>query len=95
MAIPKATPRGLERLKITLEMMKLLLVSEDCAMLSPSEKAITALWTMTAIKIERSWPEFSWRPIATPSKTEWKERASKSMILRSEDCWKTVFARWE
>ena len=95
MAIPKATPIGLDRLKITFEMMKLLLVSEDWAMLSPREKAMTALWTMTAMKMERSWPEFSWSPMATPSKTEWKERANSSMILRSEDCWNTVWDRWE
>ena len=54
MAIPKPTPTGLDRLKITLEMTKLLRVNEDWAMLRPREKAITDLCTMTAMKRERS-----------------------------------------
>ena len=52
--IPMATPRGLARLKMTLEMTKLLTVREDWAMLRPREKAITDLCTMTAMKRERS-----------------------------------------
>ena len=88
-AIPSPTPIGLARLKMMLEMTKVLRLREDWAMLSPREKAMTALWTMTAMKMLKSSPEFSCRPMASPSKTEWNERARSSMMLLREDCWRT------
>ena len=52
MRIPIITPTGLARLKMTVERRKFLLLRSDWAMLSPRLKAITTLWTMTAITME-------------------------------------------
>lgn len=70
-----------------LEMMKLLKLRSDWAMLSPRLKAMTVLWIITAMTIERNCPALSCRPMAIPSKTEWKERARRSMRLRREEWW--------
>ena len=65
-AIPIPTPIGLEILNMILERTKLLTERSDWAILSPRLNAITALWTMTAIKMDISWAEFSCSPIAMP-----------------------------
>lgn len=83
--IPTPTPSGLARLKMMVETRKFLKFNEDWAMLRPRLKAMTVLWTMTAMTIEKNCPELSWRPMATPSKTEWKERAKRSITLLREE----------
>jgi len=54
-------------------------------MFKPRLKAITALWVITAMNTVIMWLVLSCSPMARPSKTEWKERASRSMTdLRLE-----------
>ena len=49
-----------------------------CAKVNPSEKAITALCAMTAKKRLINSPMSFWRPMARPSKIEWKDNAMQS-----------------
>ena len=70
MPMPIPTPTGLERLKTTLDKMKFLRLRSDWAMLRPRLKAMTALWTITAMKIESRLPSSSCNPIAIPTQDE-------------------------
>ena len=94
-AMPSPTPRGLDRLNNTLDRTKLLVDRLDWAVLRPRLKAMTALWTMTAMKMEMSWAELSCSPMAIPSNTEWKERAIRSMRERRAECWNSEWVAWE
>jgi len=86
--IPIATPRGLERLKVMLENTKALTDKLLCAILRPRLKAMTALCIITAMKMASISLVSVCRPIARPSKTEWKERAMRRRMDLRLECWK-------
>ena len=51
----------------------------------PREKAMTALWTTTAMKMDMSSPSSFWSPIAKPSKSEWKVKATIRRTARKAE----------
>ena len=68
MRMPTPMPRGLARVNTAVDTRKVELPRSAWARLRPRLKAMSALCTITARKMDSSWAEVSWTPMAIPDK---------------------------